>query len=167
MELRVPKVLLVYFIFTTVLCGSAKCYTSDKNVVSQYKQQIKQLTQSKHFIVSNIDVINQYRQQMNQIAQSKQFIGTSVIGGLMWPILLTLAVTATMARIPDILQRLLTGFAGGGGSQRVNLRSKRSKVPEDHLDEIIKLLGHSISKVERILSQERASGRQIWSFKSS
>lgn len=144
MELWVSKVFRMSLLLTIAFCGNINCETSDKEVMAQYKQH------------------------MSQIAQSRQFIGSSVIGGLMWPILLTLAVTATMARIPDFLQRLLTGVAGGGGgTHRINYRSKRSKIPDVHLDEIVNLLGQSISNLEYVLSQEIASEKKLYNLKTS
>lgn len=83
-------------------------------------------------------------QSDRNLQQSKQFIGSSVIGGLMWPVLLTLTVTAIMARVPDALQRLLTGT----GSRHSNYREKRSNEKDQYLDRIMEALLISFDVVE-------------------
>ncbi|GIY19131.1 hypothetical protein CDAR_455141 [Caerostris darwini] len=84
--------------------------------------------------------------QTQEIAHSKQFIGSSVIGGLMWPVLITLTISAVMARIPDFFQRILTGT---GGLQR-NYRSKRSEFQEANLNEALKLLEKSFHELRNL-----------------
>lgn len=74
--------------------------------------------------------------------EPKQFIGTSVIGGLMWPVLLTLTFTAIMARIPDALQRL---FGGGGSYRHTTLPSLKN---EEYLNTIMRSLLTSIDAIE-------------------
>lgn len=81
------------------------------------------------------------------LQQSKQFIGTSVIGGLMWPVLLTLTFTAIMARVPDALQRLLTGT--GSNYRYTNHQRMRSK-DNEYLDNIMKTLLSAIDTVENM-----------------
>ncbi|GFS88912.1 hypothetical protein NPIL_549551 [Nephila pilipes] len=88
--------------------------------------------------------------QTRQTLQTRQFIGSSVIGGLMWPVLLTLTVGAIMARIPDLFQRLLTR---PGGSQNI-YRSKRSEIQETHLHELLQLLEQSFHQLENIMSED-------------
>ncbi|KFM62203.1 hypothetical protein X975_02865, partial [Stegodyphus mimosarum] len=80
-----------------------------------------------------------------QIQQSKQFIGSSVIGGLMSPVLLTLLVTAIMARIPDALQRLLSG--SGGGSSRYLFRNGLNDQAQ-RLDQLNNFFLTAVNKME-------------------
>lgn len=81
------------------------------------------------------------------LQQSKQFIGTSVIGGLMWPVLLTLTFTAIMARVPDALQRLLTGT---GSNYRYSNHQRMMSKDNDYLDNIMKTLLKAIDTVENM-----------------
>lgn len=85
------------------------------------------------------------------VQQSKQFIGTSVIGGLMWPVLLTLTVTAIMSRFPDAIQRLFTRPAGLG-------RKKRSENNE-YLDSIMKSFLTAMDAMERTNSESNLKAK--------
>ncbi|GFR09729.1 hypothetical protein TNCT_609051 [Trichonephila clavata] len=95
-------------------------------------------------------ISNLLSSQTQLIPQTRQFIGSSVIGGLMWPVLLTLTVGAIMARIPDLFQRLLTR---PGGSQNI-YRSKRSEIQEARLQELLQLLEQSFRQFENVISED-------------
>lgn len=81
------------------------------------------------------------------LQQSKQFIGTSVIGGLMWPVLLTLTFTAIMARVPDALQRLLTGT---GSNYRYTNHQRMHSKDNEYLDNIMRTLLSAIDTVDNM-----------------
>lgn len=81
----------------------------------------------------------------NKVLESRQFIGSSVIGGLMWPVLLTLGITAIFARVPDFLTGLIT--AEGLRSHRA-LRKKRTMEEDETFDEIVRTLQRAIDTLE-------------------
>ncbi|KAF8785255.1 hypothetical protein HNY73_010827 [Argiope bruennichi] len=97
------------------------------------------------------DLMSSFIKTQTEITQPKQFIGSSVIGGLMWPVLLTLTSMAIMARIPDFFQRIFTGTGG--------YRSKRSDFQDDHLNELLKLLETSLQQLDKTVLEDAQANR--------
>ncbi|CAL1281676.1 unnamed protein product [Larinioides sclopetarius] len=97
------------------------------------------------------DQISSLTKIQSEISHPRQFIGSSVIGGLMWPVLLTLTTMAIMARIPDFFQRIFTGTGG--------YRSKRSEFQDDHLNEILKLLEISLRQLRKTVPEDVQANR--------